>query len=98
MPPTFKGLLFRLPAGTGPSLAAAGTGLGLAGASFDVEPLFITHGAGVALVGGGREWYIARPTKSTTGAHAWDMAHEAHAKLSSGRGVAAGFMPDFVEP
>src|SRR5687768_6740459 len=95
MSPSLNALLVRFPAGA--ALATSGNALAL-GAGMDFEPLFTTGAPGVALAGGGREWYIARPKATTTGANPWDVAHEAHARLASAAGIAARVAPDLIEP
>jgi hypothetical protein len=81
----------------GAALAASGKALGL-GAGVDFEPLFVTHTPAMALAGAAREWFIAKPKATTTGANPWDVAHEAHARLTAGIGIAAGVTPDLIEP
>src|SRR5207253_5215851 len=66
-----------------------------------LEPLFTTArprcGRGVA-ADSGWEWHIACPTAKVTGAHAWELAHDA---LTSQLGVSAGadiyIEPDFEQ-
>jgi hypothetical protein len=98
MTPSLNALLVRLPAGAGASLAASGGALGLAGANFDLEPLFATRAPGLGLAAGAQGWYIARPKTSLTGANPWDVAHEALARLTLGTALAAGAAPNFIEP
>jgi hypothetical protein len=98
MQPSLNALLLRLPAGSGPAIAAPGKALSLAGARFDLEQLFAVGAPGLGLVAGAREWYVARPKASVAGPNPWDVAHEAHARLTSGRGLTAGAAPDFIEP
>jgi hypothetical protein len=88
----FSALLIRLPLGGVAALGvSAARSLRAAGASFELEPLFTTAqpraGRGVAAARRGWEWHIARPTAKVTGAHAWELAHEA---LASRLGLAVG--------
>ncbi len=98
MQPSLNALLLRIPAGAGSSLAPSGTALGLAGASFDLEPLFAVGMPGLALAAGTQEWYIARPRVSLASANPWDLAHEAYAHFTSGPGVSSRPLPDLIEP
>lgn len=98
MTPMVKGLLLRFPAGAQPKLKAAGASFGLAGVELEFEPLFATRAPSMSLTVGAQEWFLARPKRSTTGANPWDFAHEAHARLATGVGLAAGAAPEFIEP
>ena len=92
-------LLIRMPrSGAAPGIASAAT-LGLAGGAFEIEPLFAVDGApGLGVAGGGRQWYLARPSGSTAGGKPWEMAYETLARISAGPGVASAAAPDMVEP
>src|SRR5262245_7345820 len=99
MQPSLNALLLRIPAPANTPLAAAPRkAFRLAGALFDLEPLFATGTPGLALAGGGHEWHIAMPRTSLADANPWEVAHEAHARFSAGLGVAAGVVPDLIEP
>ena len=98
MIPSLNGLLLRFPAGTSMALAASRSAPRLARAKFDLEPLFATHAAGLALAPVGKEWFVGRRQAATGDANPWDVAHEAHARLTSGAGLVAGVAPDLIEP
>jgi hypothetical protein len=75
--------------------------LGLAsGADLEFEHLFDTTGPrGLSMAASAPStWYAAKPKSSVAGAHPWEYAHELHAALSGGIGVAAGNAPDLIEP
>ena len=99
----FSALLLRLPRGGGAAFAIeTRRSLGVAGVGFEIEPLFTTGSPptdlGVAAVGEGWEWYVARPNQKVTGASAWDLAHEA---VRNQMGLAAStdvlIEPDFEQ-
>jgi len=60
-----------------------------------MEPLFPAREPGLGIAAQGEwEWYVARPTQSIKGAHAWEAAYDS---LRTAAGIAGG-APAYVEP
>jgi hypothetical protein len=97
---SFRGLLFRCPAGADARLLAAASGgqLGAAGSRFEIEPLFAVSGRPGRSVGvagsDARAWLVARPVDDVAGAHPWEAVYESIAQVTG----LLGIVPEFVEP